>query len=88
MTPALQKVTDILWEIKWWVDAVDWRSWVAHAVIGLPIGLVFGVGGVFAVYLIRELEQLVFELLYDSDVKWLDHAMDIIAPVLLALIVL
>lgn len=82
-----ERIGDILWVIKDWVDAADWRSWIFHAVIGLPIGYVFGIKGVAAAYLIRELEQLAFEFML-GDLQgwqhWLDHVLDVAAPVLVA----
>lgn len=91
MPTIAQRVTEILWAIKDWTDKADWRSWIVHALIGLPIGLVFGTLGVAAAYTIRELEQLAFEYMMRDDtnepIKWLDHVMDIVAPVLVAWVV-
>lgn len=84
------RIGEILWAIKDWADGADYRSWITHALIGLPIGYVFGITGVAAAYLIRELEQFAFEYMLEDlgDWKhWLDHAMDVIAPVLVAWVV-
>lgn len=84
------RIVEGLWAIKNWVDGADWHSWIVHALLGLPIGYVFGVRGVAAAYLIRELEQLTFEYMLD-DLKdwtqWLDHVLDVVAPVLVAWVV-
>lgn len=101
---AIELAVDWLWEVKWWVDGADWRSWAVHAVIGLVATVVFFAcrwlldivlspmeaqagSAMLVAWGLREGEQLVFELMYAGEVKWLDHTMDVVAPAVLAIII-
>ncbi len=73
-------------EIARWTHGEDWRTWVAHAAIALIITAVFGwvLGWLVAVgyYLIRELEQLLYDWADRKPIraKLFDHFMDVAVP--------
>lgn len=104
MTPEPQfRYPWAMWllDVKLWVDKADWRSWIAHAVIGLGVILIYlpvywlfwwiGLSPLAAVALViwglREGEQLAFELMHGEDIKWVDHIGDILAPTILTQVV-
>lgn len=77
----MSTIGKVLKAIARWSDGADWRSWITHAVIAVPICMIFGPVPTVVFYLLRELEQIGHEYMawgYATD--WLDHAMDVIAP--------
>jgi hypothetical protein len=82
--------------ISEWTHGPDWKTWVAHTVFGLLIAVVVGViaallgrrwefyGAAVAIgyYLIREIEQVVYDLVDKKPVapKAFDHFMDVAVP--------
>jgi hypothetical protein len=83
----IQFIEDTLLDLKLWIDGADWRSWLAHAVVAIPIAALFGVVPVLVLFAVRELEQLALEVAYQNRIHWLDHLLDTVAPVLAALLV-
>lgn len=79
-------IADVIVAVKDWVDVADWRSWIAHAVVALPIAALFGVVPVFVLFTVREMEQLAFEVMAEDTPHWLDHLLDIVAPVAASLV--
>jgi hypothetical protein len=69
-----------------WTHGPDWRTWVAHTVLGLVIALVFGLVGwlgwqvAIGYYLIRELEQILYAVVARKPIDWLDAFMDVAVP--------
>lgn len=74
-------ISDVIHAVKYWIDVADWRSWIAHALVALPIAALFGVVPVFVLFTVREMEQLAFEVMFEQQPHWLDHLLDIVAPV-------
>jgi hypothetical protein len=72
--------------INRWTHGEDWRTWVAHAVFGLIIALVFGLAGwlgwqvAIAYYLIREIEQIIYAYVAKKPIDWVDAIMDVAVP--------
>jgi hypothetical protein len=69
-----------------WTHGEDWRTWVAHTVIGLIIALIFGLVGwlgwqvAIGYYLIREIEQVVYAVVDRKPIDWIDAFMDVAVP--------
>ena len=82
----MNTIASVLRSIKAWVDVSDPRSWLAHAVIGWLLALVLGPLPVIVFFTLREAEQLAFEVMAGEQPAWLDHALDIAAPALAALL--
>jgi hypothetical protein len=85
-----------------WTHGEDWQSWVAHSVIALFITLIasliawaggasepviVGVGVAIGYYLIREIEQIFYNLVGHKPVKWFDGFMDVAVPSAVVLLV-
>lgn len=85
----LRWISDLLLDIKLWIDEADYRSWIAHAVVALPIAALFGVVPVAVLFIVRELEQLAIEVAYEDwpePLHLLDHLLDAVAPIVASLL--
>jgi hypothetical protein len=80
---VISKIRDA---VNRWTHGEDWRTWVAHSVIGLVIALVFGLSGwlgwqvAIGYYLIREVEQIFYAYVGKKPIDWKDAVMDVAAP--------
>jgi hypothetical protein len=78
--------------INRWTHGEDWRTWVAHSVIGLIIAFVFGLFGwlgwqvAIAYYLIREIEQTFYSFVSKKPIDWFDNVMDVVVPTIVVLL--
>jgi hypothetical protein len=70
--------------IKQWIDVADWRSWIAHAIVAVPIAALFGFTPVVVLFAAREAEQALLYVAARERPHWLDHVMDVVAPALVA----
>jgi hypothetical protein len=78
-------LVSILSAISRWTDVADWRSWLAHAVIAVPLALLLSPKVSIAFYFVRECEQIAHELMAGMQIPlkhWLDHIMDVVAPII------
>lgn len=109
MTTKEERRQGIRNSISEWTHGPDWKTWIAHSVFGLIIatiagiigalitdenGAVIGAAVAIGYYLIREIEQIVYNVVDKkpmSGKKAFDHFMDVATPaafvLLLALIV-
>jgi hypothetical protein len=87
----------VLSAIKTWVDGADWRSWVAHSLVGVAVALVsrlIGVGNAanvwctFVLFTVREAEQALLAVIAGQRPHWGDAVGDIVAPVIVVSVVL
>ena len=78
--------------INRWTHGEDWRTWVAHAVFGCIITIVFGLAGwlgwqvAIAYYLIREIEQTIYAFVAKKPIDWFDNIMDVVVPTIVVLL--
>lgn len=70
-----------------WSDVADWRSWVVHGTLTIPLMLVFGAWPVIVFYFLREGEQVLHRLMNGVPLDSLDHVMDVTVPVLVVALV-
>lgn len=85
---------DIRDKIAEWTHGPDWKTWIAHAVFGIIIAVI--VGGIAALldhpgelygaavaigyYVIREIEQVVYNIVDKKELHPFDHFMDVATP--------
>ena len=69
-----------------WTLRAPWRTWAAHAALGLALAVPFGAWTVMIFYLLREVEQVLLEA---GGKGWeavraeaLDHSLDFAVPFL------
>jgi hypothetical protein len=98
VTTKEERRQDIRDKISEWTHGADWKTWVAHSVFGLIIaaiagiigalitdenGAVIGAAVAIGYYLIREIEQIVYNIVDKKPMsgdKAFDHVMDVAAP--------
>lgn len=86
----------LLSAVKTWIDGADWRSWVAHSIVGALIACVshaigFGVAAsvwcVFTLFFVRECEQALLAIVAKERPHWNDALWDFVCPTVAALVV-
>lgn len=75
---------NLLKTVRTWTNGAVWRSWLAHAVLGLPICLVAGPVALVTFYTVREAEQVAHRLMDGIPLYWTDHMADVLAPAAVA----
>lgn len=84
------KVAEKILDAIFWLERVSteypWTSWLMHALVAIPIALIFGTGAVLAVFLVRELEQIALQVPHLQE-PWYDYILDVAAPVIVALLI-
>jgi 4-hydroxybenzoate polyprenyltransferase len=100
MKDKAERRQDIRDTVSAWTHGPDWKTWVAHTVFGLIIALVAGLiaaalghsgewyGAAVAIgyYLIREIEQIVYNIVGKKPNRWFDNFMDVFIPTVVIII--
>lgn len=80
---------NILSSIKQWIDGADWRSWIAHSIVGAAIAVVShglrfnnlaSTWAVFVLFFVRELEQAGLAFAANEQPHWNDALWDFVTP--------
>lgn len=82
----MEQLWNLLRQLNAWSNGAYWRTWLMHAVIAVPLTLLFGAFATVVFYCLRELEQIAHEKMKNLPIFWADHFMDVVSPFLAALL--
>jgi hypothetical protein len=66
--------------INQWTHGEDWRTWIAHSVLALVISLLLGKKTAVRFYLLRELDQILYQVVDRKPLNLFDNFMDVAVP--------